>query len=178
MYPLLPDPPQARQRKHLKAAAVGEDGAVPAGEFMQPAHAVDEVISGAHMQMVGVAQHHLTVQLLQIEGGHAALDGAAGGNIHKRRGLHGAVGGFKYAPAGGALGLYNSHHEMQKLLISVGVLGGDAQKLLQAQPAVVYFLCQLLAQIADVPRLVYIAGDGLLILGIADDEAVFPAVFR
>ena len=90
-HALLGDLAQLCEAEHLKSAAVGEDGAVPAGKLVQAAHIGYQLITGAQMQMVGVAEHYLGADLLQILRGQAALDGTGGGNILEGRGLHRAV---------------------------------------------------------------------------------------
>ncbi len=52
------------------------------------------------MQVVGVAEHYLGADLLQILRGQAALDGTGGGNILEGRGLHRAVHGLELTPPG------------------------------------------------------------------------------
>ena len=52
------------------------------------------------MQMVGVAQHDLRADILQILCRQAALDGTCGGNVLEGRGLYRAVHGLKFAPPG------------------------------------------------------------------------------
>ena len=102
-HPLLPYPPQAGQGEHLEAAAVGEDGLVPAGEPVEPPQLPDDPVPGADVKVVGVAELHLAPQFLQVKGGDAPLDGGAGGNVHKGRGLDSAVDGGKLPPPGSAL---------------------------------------------------------------------------
>lgn len=99
---LLLDVPQLSQRKHLKPAAVRQDGAVPAGELSNAAQLFHRFIPGTQVQVIGVAQLHLAVQVFQIVGGYGALDGPSGGHIHKGRGLYRAVDCLKFSPAGGA----------------------------------------------------------------------------
>ena len=74
----------------LKAAGVGEHGARPADEAMQPAHATDSLMSGAQIEMIGIAENDLRVQLLEnvLRNG---LDGAGGSHGHEHRGFHGLV---------------------------------------------------------------------------------------
>ena len=50
---------QLGQAEHLEPAAVRQDGAIPLGELVQAAHLGHQLITGAQMQMVGVAQHDL-----------------------------------------------------------------------------------------------------------------------
>ena len=91
---------QLGQAEHLESAAVGQDGAVPAGKLVQAAHIGYQLITGAQMQVVGVAEHYLGADLLQILRGQAALDGTGGGNILEGRGLHRAVHGLELTPPG------------------------------------------------------------------------------
>ena len=57
------------------------------------------------MQMVGVAQHHLTFQMVgQIVRGNRTLDRTAGRDVHKSRGLHGTVRRDEFTPSGGPFG--------------------------------------------------------------------------
>ena len=91
---------QLCQAEHLKSAAVGQDGAVPAGELVQAAHVSHQLITGAQVQMVGVAQHHLCADVLQILCRQAALDGACRSNVLESGCLHRAVHGLELTPPG------------------------------------------------------------------------------
>ena len=51
---LLLDLPERGERKDLKSAAVGQYRAAPAGEFVKPAHLPDQLVAGAHMEVIGV----------------------------------------------------------------------------------------------------------------------------
>jgi hypothetical protein len=88
---LFPDLPEACQGKHLKTAAVSQDRAVPEHEFMKTSHFVHDIVAGAKMQVIGVAESHLGADRTQIFGGKAAFDRCRGGNIHKARRLDGTV---------------------------------------------------------------------------------------
>ena len=99
-HAFLRDLTQLGQAEHLESAAVGQDGAVPAGKFVQAAHIGYQLITGAQMQVVGVAEHYLGADLLQILRGQAALDGTGGGNILESRGLHRTVYGLELTPPG------------------------------------------------------------------------------
>ena len=99
-HALLGDLTQLCQTEHLKSAAVGQDRPVPAGELVQAAHIRYQLIAGTQMQVVGVAQHDLRADILQILRRQAALDGTGGGNVLEGRGLHRAVHGFELAPPG------------------------------------------------------------------------------
>ena len=87
-HALFLDLSQSRKRKHLESAAVGQDRAVPAHEFMETAHLPHHIIAGAQMQMVGVGKLDLTAEILQIKGAHAAFDGRLRADVHKDRRLH------------------------------------------------------------------------------------------
>ena len=99
-YAFLGNVAQLGKAEHLKSAAVGQDRAVPAGKLVQAAHIGYQLITGAQMQVVGVAEHYLGADLLQILRGQAALDGTGGGNILESRGLHRAVHGLELTPPG------------------------------------------------------------------------------
>ena len=103
-HPLLPDLPPAGQGEHLKAAAVGEDGAIPAHELMKSSHLPHHIVAGAQVQVIGVGELDLAADLLQVQGGHRPLDGGQGAHVHKDRGLGGAVGAGEHPPPGPALG--------------------------------------------------------------------------
>ena len=99
-HAFLRDLAQLGKAEHLESAAVGQDGPVPAGKFVQTAHIGYQLITRTQMQVVGVAEHHLGADLLQILRGQAALDGTGGGNILESRGLHRAVHGLEFTPPG------------------------------------------------------------------------------
>ena len=67
---------------------------------MEAAHALDQLIAGADVQMVGVGEFHLAADGLQVLGRERALDSALGANIHKHRCLHQAMGSLKAAAPG------------------------------------------------------------------------------
>ena len=88
------------QTEYLKSAAVGQDRPVPAGKLVQAAHIRYQLVAGTQMQMVGIAQHDLRADILQILRRQAALDGTGGSNVLEGRGLHRAVHGFELTPPG------------------------------------------------------------------------------
>ena len=109
-HALLLDLPQAGQGEHLKSAAVGEHGAIPAHHLMQAAQLLHHLVAGTQVQMIGIGQLHLTADLLQVKGGYRALDGTLGADVHKYRGLHSAVWASKHAASGAALGFDHFKH--------------------------------------------------------------------
>ena len=74
------------QAEELKAAAVGEDRAVPAHEAVQAAQIADHVFARPQRQMIGVAQDHLRTgraHLVDRQG----FDGCLRAHRHERRQL-------------------------------------------------------------------------------------------
>ena len=53
-HALVGDIVERSERKHLKSAAVGENGLVPIHEFMQSARLRDELVAGTHIEVIGV----------------------------------------------------------------------------------------------------------------------------
>ena len=113
----------------MKSSAVRQDRAMPVHEFMQTTHLLHHIITGADMKVIGIGQLDLAVQLFQIMGRYAALDGRLGSHVHKDRGLGRAVGAGKLSPPGPALCFQNSKH--RKLLLS-----SDAEGALPSRSAV------------------------------------------
>ena len=99
-HALLRNMAQLGQTEHLKAAAVGQDGAVPLGKLVQTAHLSHEFVARAQVQMIGVAQHDLCADVLEVQRRQTALDGGSRGDILERRGLDRAVHRGKFAAAG------------------------------------------------------------------------------
>ena len=116
---LFGDFPQPRQGKNLEAAGICKDRAVPVHHLMEPAQCPDDVVAGPQVQMVGIAQFNLALDVFQVVGAESSLDGALGAHIHEYRRLyHSAVGAGKAAAAGAALGFNNLKH---LLLLSRGL---------------------------------------------------------
>ena len=57
-----------RQREDLEAARVGQHGMRPLHEFVQAAHLRHQLIAGAQVKMIGVAQHERGVDILEMLG--------------------------------------------------------------------------------------------------------------
>ncbi len=86
--------------EHLKSARVGQDGAVPVHELVEP-HLPDDMVARPQVQVVGVAELDLAAHLLQIMGRYAALDGPLRPHVHEHRRLnHAAVGAGEFAAPG------------------------------------------------------------------------------
>ena len=88
---LLADLAQLGERKDLKAAAVGEDRAVPGHEAVQAAQGLDQLVAGSDVQMIGVGELDLAADGFEIGRRECALDGALGADVHKDGRLHAAV---------------------------------------------------------------------------------------
>ncbi len=71
----------------LEAAGVGEHGAAPGHEAVDAAHAGDEVVTGAEVEMVGVGEDDLRAEAGGAEGFEDALldglDGCGGADWHE-----------------------------------------------------------------------------------------------
>ena len=66
-YALFGDLAQFGQTEYLKSTAVRQNGPIPAGKFVQPSQISHHLVPGTQVQMVGVAQHNLCADLLQIQ---------------------------------------------------------------------------------------------------------------
>lgn len=57
-----------RERENLKATRVGEHGTMPLHELVQTAHVAHELVAGAQVKMIGVAQHERGVDIFEMFG--------------------------------------------------------------------------------------------------------------
>ena len=73
------------QGEDLESARVGQDRTIPVHKLMKTAELLDELISGTHVEMVGVAKLDLGADLPKIICRHAALDGSDRADIHEDR---------------------------------------------------------------------------------------------
>lgn len=94
--PFLFDFKQLRQREYLKSAAVGENGSVPAAEFVKSAEFGDDVFARSQRQMVRVPENHLRAGCFELAD-FDSLDGPDRPNRHERRGLNDSVRGMERA---------------------------------------------------------------------------------
>ncbi len=88
----------------LKAAGVGEHGAIPAAELLEAAECGNGFGAGAEEEVVGIAEDDLTAGGAGLSGGDA-LNGAAGADAHEGGGIEGAVGGGDASEACGGGGV-------------------------------------------------------------------------
>jgi hypothetical protein len=78
------------ERKDLKAAGVGEQGAGPTDEAMQAAEPADGLVSGAEIEVIGVAENDFCAEGFERVLGDG-LDGSGGADGHEDGGLDSAV---------------------------------------------------------------------------------------
>ena len=98
-HALLGDVAQLGKAEHLKPAAVGQNGTVPLRKLVQTAHLSHELVARTQVQMVGVAQHDLCADVLEVERRQPALDGRRRSDVLERGGLDSAVYRGKFTAA-------------------------------------------------------------------------------
>src|SRR5262249_21366340 len=87
IYSLLADLPEIAQAENLKTAGVCKQRPLPAHEFVESTQVAHQLVPGAQIEMVGVAENDLRAQLFQ----HIlrnALHRSSSSNRHKYRSLH------------------------------------------------------------------------------------------
>src|SRR5215468_1055111 len=92
IYSLLADLPEIAQAENLKTAGVCKQRSLPAHEFVESTQVAHQLVPGAQIEMVGVAENDLRAQLFQ----HIlrnALHRSSSSHRHEDRRLHLAVGG-------------------------------------------------------------------------------------
>src|SRR5688572_31935692 len=93
-----------REAEHLVAAAVGEDGFVPANELVKAAATRDQIVAGAQHQVVGITEDDARanlVKMLRRQGFHRAL----GADRHEHRRLDGAMRRLENTASRGTVGM-------------------------------------------------------------------------
>lgn len=89
---------QPAHAENLESSRIGEDCPLPAHEFVEPAQAANELVSGTQVKMVGIAENDLRTQLFQ----HIlwnCLDRTRSAAWHERRGFYGTMSGVNAAKA-------------------------------------------------------------------------------
>ena len=109
------DFPQIAEAEHLKSAAVRQDCAIPRHEFMQAAELPDQVVAGAQIQMIGVAQNDLGVHVGQHLRQHS-FDRALRPDRHEDRRRHVAVRGRERPQAGAGMGVCGVYLKIHVIL--------------------------------------------------------------
>ena len=77
---------------------------MPRSEFVQPAGISNELVAGAQMEMVGIAEHNLRIALVKFSG-RQGLDASLGTDRHENGRLDNAMGRMHYSHAGGSAGI-------------------------------------------------------------------------
>ena len=95
--------PELGQAEHLEAAGVGQDGAVPRHEAMEPAEVAHQLVARAQEEVVRVREDDLGAGLPEVGGGEA-LHGAARADGYERRRIDHSVRRLEAAAARGAVG--------------------------------------------------------------------------
>lgn len=85
------------ERKDLKAAGIGQDGAIPSHKRVQTSAVLHDFVAGAQEQVIGIAENDPDLQLFQIAR-LERLDGSLRTDRHENGGLDGSVGGLQDAP--------------------------------------------------------------------------------
>ncbi len=106
LHAILGELAQIAEAEDLEAAGVGEDGLVPGHELLHPAELADGFDAGAEIEMVGVVEQDLNVELFEHVLRHA-LDRGDGAYRHEDGGSDLAVRSDKAAGAGRAAGGFN-----------------------------------------------------------------------
>jgi len=105
----------AREREYLEAAAVGEHGALEAVELVQAAGSLKHAGAGAQVEVVGVTQNDLGVDVLVEVAQLHALHGAHSAHGHEDGCVNVAVVGVNDTGAGGGVGIGMLESEEQGL---------------------------------------------------------------
>ncbi len=101
---LLGDVAQCGERKNLKPSGVGQDGSVPAHEFVQSAEVANQLIAWTEMQVIRVGKDHLCADGFEICG-IECLDSGGGTDGHESWSFDFAVWSCENASARGRDGV-------------------------------------------------------------------------
>ena len=108
---LVGDLAQTAQAEDLEAARIGQDGARPGHEAVQPAQAADQFVAGPQKQMIGVGQQDAHVQIVGQIALRESLDRGLRAHRHEDRRLDGAV--RRVQQAGASTGLRALGHQLE-----------------------------------------------------------------
>ena len=106
--PLFGELATVRQREDLEAAAIGENGTLPPVELVQPAGLVQDIEARAQVQVIGVAQDYLGLDVVAQLALMHSLDRRHRAHGHEDRRQYRTVVGRDYAGPGMAtlIGMY------------------------------------------------------------------------
>ena len=119
---LLFDLPESGQGKYLKTAGIRKNRSVPVCEAVKSAQLMDERISRPHVQVIGIAQHHLRADPPQIVSGYSSLDRGNRSHIHEDRSLNASMYRIQLASPGASVccDQFVMSAQCPLLLLSVG----------------------------------------------------------
>ena len=121
-YPFFADFAPIFKAVHLKTAAVGEHRSVPGRERMKPAGCLEDVDSGAQVQVVGVAQNDVCTGVVGQQVGTHRLYSPLGADRHENRGRHDAMGRVKEAGSCARMGVFGLDFELHRAKVRRGFL--------------------------------------------------------
>jgi hypothetical protein len=104
VYPFFTEAAAFREGVYLKAPRVRQEGTLEGHEAVEAAQAVYEALPGAKHEVVGIAQHQVRTEALQVIGADG-FDTAKGAHRHKDGGFDGAMGGVEAASPGAGGGV-------------------------------------------------------------------------
>lgn len=93
------------EREHLVAAAVGEDGPLPAHEAVEPAEELDDLQAGTEIEMIRVSENDRGPQFLAQLVGRNRFDRTLRAHRHECRRLDDASRSGELASSGLRLGI-------------------------------------------------------------------------
>src|SRR5688572_18631666 len=96
LRPFLADDTSFGQGEDLKPPAIGQDGAMPADEFMEAAASRNQFIAGAEEQVVGVAENDFGTRVNEVSM-QCRLHRPLRPDRHERRRLHNPMRGVQLA---------------------------------------------------------------------------------
>ena len=99
--------------EHLKAARISKNRLIPVHKLMQAAHFIDNIITRANVQVVGIAKLDLRFKVIaKVYRRNTALDSRRCADIHKHGGLNSSVNGYKFSAARKAVFFYQFKHQI------------------------------------------------------------------
>ena len=103
-----------RERKHLKATTIGQNGAIPAIELMQSSNGFQHLQAWAQIEMIGVAQDDLRLHLIAHIAQMACLYCTCRAHGHEYWSLNRAVAGSEQASTSVAFRVVSSNSEIHR----------------------------------------------------------------
>ena len=104
----------ARERKHLKPATVGQNGPVPAVELVQAACRLKDVQTWTKVEMIGIAKDNLRLHFVVYIANLAGLDRTQRPDRHENRRLNRAMASGEYTRPGVAFRVVADYVEIHR----------------------------------------------------------------